>query len=70
MSITIKELKKLISISAGVERISCLSDDGKNLLTRVPKEVKEFLELEKGNKIRWIVDSNKKISIEIIQSSI
>jgi len=66
MAITEEELKKLMAIRVDIEKITTLSSDGKNLLTRIPKDVIEFLELKKGHKIRWFVNTDKKIKIEII----
>jgi bifunctional DNA-binding transcriptional regulator/antitoxin component of YhaV-PrlF toxin-antitoxin module len=67
MAISEHELKNLVSVKAGVEKITTLSSDGRNLLTRVPKEIREFLDLKKGHKVRWFVDIDKKIKMEIIQ---
>lgn len=67
MTITEKELKELIDIDSSVDRISNISSDGRNLLSRIPKEVKEFLDLKKGDKLRWVVDENKKVKIEVIR---
>ena len=60
-------LKELIGFNAEIEKITTLSSDGKNLLTRVPKEIRESLGIEKGDKIRWVVDEKKKVRIEIIK---
>ncbi len=65
MVITEEELKKLIAIQSQIEKITTLSYDGKNLLTRIPGEIKNYLDLKKGGKLRWIVDNNKKIMIEL-----
>jgi hypothetical protein len=67
MAITEKELKDLIAVKVDIEKISSLSSDGKNLLTRIPKEIREFLDLKKGTKIRWLVNTDKKIKLEIIK---
>ncbi|MBD3252180.1 hypothetical protein GF386_00420 [Candidatus Pacearchaeota archaeon] len=67
MAITEEELRKLIDINADIEKITTLSSDGRNLLTRIPKEIRDFLKLEKGDKLRWLVDEDKKIKIEIIK---
>ena len=66
MAITESELKKLIGHSAEIEKITTLSSDGKNLLTRIPKKIREHLKMEKGGKLRWII-SDRKISIEVIK---
>lgn len=65
MGITEKELKKIISITGDIERISTLSYDGKNLLSRIPKEICDFLDLKKGNKMHWLVNENKQIKLMI-----
>ena len=67
MSITKSELNDLIKIQSRIEKITTLSYDGKNLLTRVPKEIKDYLLLKKGDKFRWIIDDNKKILIEFLK---
>jgi len=64
--ITQEELKELISLKVGVEKLSTLSSDGKNLLTRVPRDVELYLDLQKGNKIRWMIDTKKKIKLEVV----
>lgn len=69
MVIKEEELDKLIEINTDVDRNSTISDDGKNLLTRIPFEVKDFLKIKKGDKIRWIVKSgSKEIKLEIIKN--
>ena len=65
MAISEKELRNLVTIRADIEKISTLSSDGRNLLTRVPKEIIDFLELKKGNKLRWSVNTDKKIKLEV-----
>jgi hypothetical protein len=67
MAITEEELKKLIEVQSRIEKITTLSYDGKNLLTRIPREIKNYLILKKGDKFRWIVDNNKKMQIEFIK---
>jgi len=67
MAISEKELKEIIEIDSSVDRISNISSDGRNLLSRIPKEVKESLDLRKGDKLRWIIDENKKIKLEVIR---
>jgi bifunctional DNA-binding transcriptional regulator/antitoxin component of YhaV-PrlF toxin-antitoxin module len=67
MAITEQELKEIIGVKAEIEKITTLSSDGKNLLTRIPKEIRDSMKLEKGDKLRWVVDENKQISLEIIR---
>ena len=68
MAITKEELDNLIKEpNADIEKITTISDDGKSLLTRIPKEIVFFLKLKKGNKLRWLVDSKtKEMKVEII----
>lgn len=66
MAITEEELRELMGVKADIEKITTLSSDGKNLLTRVPKEIKEHLKLKKGDKLRWLI-YRKEIKIEIIK---
>jgi len=66
MGITEKELLDLIEIKTDVEKISSISSDGRNLLTRIPKEIREKLDLGKGRKLRWIVSKDNEIKIEIV----
>ena len=68
MAITEQQLKELLrEPDVDLEKITTLSSDGSNLLTRIPKEVMEFLKLKKGNKVRWLVKSDtKEINIEIL----
>ena len=67
MGITEKQLNELISINVDLEKTSSISSDGKNFLSRIPKEIAEFLELRKGEKIRWFVNTDKKIKLEIVR---
>lgn len=71
MAITHDELKELISHpKADIEKLTTLSDDGKSILTRVPREIVSFLKLKKGDKFKWLVDSEKgKISLEVYDVS-
>ena len=57
MVITKEELKELISPKADIEKISTLSSDGDNLLTRIPNDIVKELNIRKGDKIRWLVES-------------
>ncbi len=64
MSISEKQLRDLIKDEAEIEKVSTVSSDGRNLLTRIPKEVRESLDIKKGSKIRWTV-KKKEIFLEI-----
>lgn len=61
MGISKKELQGLIEVQTNIEKISKLSFDGKNLLTRIPKDIEEFFSLKKGNKIIWNTQDKDKI---------
>lgn len=66
MAISEEKLKSLIEPKAELEKITTLSSDGKNLLTRVPKDIVERLKLNKGQKLRWLVNlKNYKIELEL-----
>ena len=68
MPITEKELRELIAINADIEKITTISSDGRNLLTRIPREIVDFLRIKKGAKIRWLVDvSTKEITLQIVK---
>jgi bifunctional DNA-binding transcriptional regulator/antitoxin component of YhaV-PrlF toxin-antitoxin module len=59
MSISEKQLRELIKDEAEIERVSSVSSDGRNLLTRIPKEIRDRLDIKKGNKIRWALKKGK-----------
>ena len=42
-----------------IEKTSKISDDGKNLLTRVPKVIEEEGKLKKGDKLLWKAKDGK-----------
>jgi bifunctional DNA-binding transcriptional regulator/antitoxin component of YhaV-PrlF toxin-antitoxin module len=67
MAVTQKEIEDLVSLKVDIEKISKISSDGKNFLSRIPKEIAEFLELKKSDKIKWYVNLDKKIKIEVIR---
>ena len=69
MAITEEELKEMIKEpNADIEKITTLSDDGRNLLTRVPKDIVEDLKIKKGDKLRWLIKSDtKEIKLEILK---
>jgi len=51
MAITKEELQELMKEpNADIEKITTLSDDGRNLLTRVPKDIVDDLKLNKEQK--------------------
>lgn len=65
MVISKEELRKLIEVRPQIDKLSTLSYDGKNLLIRIPKEIKDHFNLKKGCKLRWVVN-NDQILIEPI----
>ena len=64
MSISEKQLRDLIKDEAEIEKVSTVSSDGRNLLTRIPKEIREKLEIKKGSKLRWMVKKGE-VSLEV-----
>lgn len=68
MTISEDELNELMKEpNADIEKYTTLSSDGRNLLTRLPKEVVEELKLKKGDKVRWTVKSQtKELKVEVI----
>lgn len=71
MAITEEEFEELVKEpNADIEKVTTLSSDGKNLLTRVPTEIVKHIKLKKGDKIRWLVKpKTKEISLEVINVS-
>lgn len=68
MPISREDFEKLIKLKADIEKITTLSSDGRNLLTRIPKEIRDFFKLKKKDKIRWLVDTkNKTIEVHFIK---
>jgi len=68
MVISREEFDKLIEVKADIEKITTLSSDGKNLLTRIPKEIREFFDLKKKGRMRWLVNTkDKNIEISFIE---
>lgn len=70
MVISREKLSALIEgPNADIERLTTLSSDGKNLLTRMPREVVSFLKLQRGDKLRWLVNAGtKEVRLEIEHS--
>jgi bifunctional DNA-binding transcriptional regulator/antitoxin component of YhaV-PrlF toxin-antitoxin module len=68
MAITEKKLRELIDFKPDAEKISTLSSDGRNLLTRIPKEIREVAGMKKGDKLRWTAKDGH-IKIEIIENA-
>jgi len=68
MPISEEELKDLIKEpNADIDKISSISSDGRNLLIRIPKEIVDFLRLNKGDRFRWLISSKtKEINVEFL----
>ena len=71
MAITEEELKKIIETpKSDIEKITTISDDGRALLTRIPKEITEDMNIKKGDKLRWLIDKPKsKINLDLIKEN-
>lgn len=69
MPISKEELESLIFVEPKVERVATISSDGKNLLVRIPKEVREHFGLNRGDRFRFLVERGDKISLEIIKDA-
>lgn len=68
MPISKEELEEMLNVKASVEKVTTISFDGKNHLTRIPKKIIEELKLQKGTQLRWLVDSQSKaLKIEVIK---
>ena len=68
MAISKEELLEIIEPKNNLVKVSKISSDGKNFVTRIPKEIAEELKMQKGNEFRWTIKENsKKIEIELIQ---
>ena len=66
MVISEEDLKEIIKEpNADIEKITTISSDGKNLLTRIPKDVVDSLSLKSGYKIKWSINKNKELKLEI-----
>jgi len=66
MGITQKELNDLLHSDSIVDRVATVSSDGRNLLVRLPREVRESLGLEKGDKLRFLVNAEKELQVNIV----
>ncbi len=65
MSITEKELRELLTVEADTEKVSTVSSDGRNLLTRIPTKIRESLKLKKGDKLRWLIRGGE-VKLEVL----
>jgi hypothetical protein len=68
MVIDEEALKELIEPRARIEETSSISSDGRNLLTRIPKNIATKANIKKGQNIRWLIDGiDNKLKIELIE---
>jgi hypothetical protein len=68
MVITEEKLKEIIEPKAEIEEISSISSDGRNLLTRIPKQIVENAKITKEQNIRWLFNNkNSELKIELIK---
>ena len=56
MPIKEEDLKALIDLEYRKVKLTKVSYDGKTLSTRIPKEIAEELEIEKGYNIKWTIN--------------
>ena len=69
MVITKEELLKIIEPKNDLIKVSKISSDGKNFVTRIPKEIADELKIHKGNEFKWIIKENSsKLEIELIKN--
>ncbi len=68
MSITERELREMLTVEADTEKVSTVSSDGRNLLTRIPVKIRGKLGLKKGDRLRWLVKSGE-VKLEIIKNA-
>jgi len=64
MGITEEELNTLLEGDYDIDKFSSISDDGDNLLIRIPRVVVKELKIKKGNHLRWMI-KNKKLKVEV-----
>ena len=70
MTISKDELNKILEVKVDVEKVTSISSDGNNLLTRIPKNIVDYLKLQKGQKIRWLVNGKTdEIKLEVIREN-
>lgn len=67
MVVTEKEIETLVSLRVDIEKLSKVSSDGKNLLLRIPKEITEYLGLEKTSRLKWYVNLDRKVKLEVVR---
>jgi len=67
MVVTEKEIETLVSLRVDIEKLSKVSSDGKNLLFLIPKEITEYLGLEKTSRLKWYVNLDRKVKLEVVR---
>jgi bifunctional DNA-binding transcriptional regulator/antitoxin component of YhaV-PrlF toxin-antitoxin module len=68
MSITEKDLREILTVEADTEKVSTVSSDGRNLLTRIPVKIRNKLGLKQGDRLRWLVRKGE-VKLEVIQNA-
>ncbi len=54
-----EEVLKALNSNEKIEREASISWDGSNFLVRIPKDIVDYLKIEKKNNILFIVDETK-----------
>ncbi len=71
MAITKEELNELIEPKGDIEKLSSISSDGKTLVTRIPKDIVDELNIKKGEKFQWVLNKKEnQISLSLSGASI
>ncbi len=58
MTVTDDELVELIEDNHDIKKKTTISSDGKTLLTRIPKDIIEELNIKKGTKFMWTLNKH------------
>lgn len=67
--ITKEEVERLIAVDTSIEKFSTVSSDGKTLVIRIPKDIREFMKIKKGSELKWILETkSRKIKLEVVES--
>jgi bifunctional DNA-binding transcriptional regulator/antitoxin component of YhaV-PrlF toxin-antitoxin module len=66
---TRKEIAELIKESETdyIEAINTISSDGRNLVVRIPKEIRDYMKIKKGQRMRFYIKTSgkKKYPLEV-----
>jgi bifunctional DNA-binding transcriptional regulator/antitoxin component of YhaV-PrlF toxin-antitoxin module len=68
MTVSRKELLDLLEVNFSFDKLSSVSSDGKNLLIRIPVNIRKKLGLERGDKLRWLL-KGEKIGLEVVKNA-